>query len=792
MAKDPVCGMDVEPDSAVGKSTYQGETIYFCSLPCKERFDADPDASIRPHLTPLPKGEGAKRMMAAGPGATETAKDPICGMVVDKQKSLRKELGGRTYYFCSEGCLRTFEAPEEELKKMKKRVTIALFGVLALAILRAAFFLGLAAGATIVTWAPIPQLPWFTWGMWLFLLVTPVQFIGGWSFYKGSYNAVKNRMINMDFLIALGTSVAYIYSVIVIFAPDILPVKVAERDVYFEVSAVIIAFVLLGKYMEEIIKKKSSAAVRKLMDLKPQTAHVIRSGEEMEIPAEFVQIDDVVVVRPGEKVPTDGVVIEGSSAVDEKMITGESIPVEKKAGDEVIGATINKVGMLKFRATRVGVETTLSQIIKMVEEAQASSAPIQRIADQVTGYFVPAVVITAFLAFFGWWITGNFPQGLLAFIAVLIISCPCALGIATPAALMVGVGKGAEAGILIRGGEYLERAQKLSTVVLDKTGTLTKGEPSVTDIIVAAVSSEQVAGEKLEVRNKKSDVGEDEILQLAAIAEKGSEHPLGEAILKAAKMRGLEIPDPESFEAIPGHGVKIGYQGESIHMGNRKLMKESGIAIEGLEDSLRNLEEQGKTAMLIASGKNIIGIIAVADTLKESSIAAIKALKKEGVEVIMLTGDNERTAKAIAKQTGIDNVIANVLPGEKAGVIKGLQGTGKVVAMVGDGINDAPALAQADIGIAIGSGSDVAKETGGIILIKDDVRDVVAGIRLSRGTMRKIKQNLFWAFIYNSIGIPIAALGFLNPIIAAAAMALSSLSVVANSATLKALKIGVD
>ena len=790
MAKDPVCGMDVEPKESAGTSTYKGETIYFCSLPCKERFDADPEAFVAP--VESRKEEHHKKMMAAGAGAHETAKDPICGMVVDKQKSLKKDLGGRTYYFCSDGCLRTFEAPEEELKSMKKRVTIALFGVLALAILRAAFFLGLAAGATIVTWAPIPQLPWFTWGMWLFLLVTPVQFLGGWSFYKGSYNAIKNRMINMDALIALGTSVAYLYSVIVIFTPDILPIKIAERDVYFEVSAVIIAFVLLGKYMEEIIKKKSSAAVRKLLDLKPQTAHVIREGQEMEIPAEFVQIGDVIVVRPGEKMPADGVVTEGSSAVDEKMITGESIPVEKRTGDEVIGGTINKVGMLKFRARRVGAETTLSQIIKMVEEAQASTAPIQRIADQAAGYFVPAVVIAAFLAFFGWWIMGNFPQGLLSFIAVLIIACPCALGIATPAALMVGVGKGAEAGILIRGGEYLERAQKLSTVVLDKTGTLTKGEPSVTDIIGVAGSSQQIAGEKLEVRGQKLEMSEDEILQLAAIAEKGSEHPLAEAILKAARMRNLDIPDPGSFEAVPGHGVKIGYKGETILLGNRRLMEVNGIPSAGIEDQLTRLEEQGKTAMLLAKNQGILGIIAVADTLKESSIAAISALKKERVEVIMLTGDNERTAKAIAKQLGIVNVIANVLPGEKAGVIKDLQASGKVVAMVGDGINDAPALAQADIGIAIGSGSDVAKETGGIILVRDDVRDVVAAIRLSRGTMRKIKQNLFWAFIYNTIGIPIAALGFLNPIIAAAAMALSSLSVVANSATLKALRIEVD
>lgn len=767
MTRDPVCGMTVDEKKAAGKSVHKGQTVYFCSLKCKERFDSEPEKY------PLEFKPVGRQMTAAEPGSRQTAKDPICGMVVDKNRSLKKEQAGRSYYFCSEGCLRTFEAPEAELKSMKKRVSIALAGVLVLAILRAAFFLGLAAGATILTWAPIPQLPWFTWGVWLFILVTPVQFIGGWSFYKGAFNAIRNRMINMDFLIALGTTVAYAYSVIVIFSPDILPVKVEERDVYFEVSAVIIAFVLLGKYMEEIIKKKSSAAVRKLLDLKPQTARVIRNDEEMEIPAETVQIGDIVVVRPGEKIPADGVVTEGSSSVDEKMITGESIPVEKKAGDEVIGATINKVGMLRFRAARVGAETTLSQIIKMVEEAQVSSAPIQRIADKVTGYFVPAVVIAAFAAFFGWWIAGNFPQGLLAFIAVLIISCPCALGIATPAALMVGVGKGAEAGILIRGGEFLERAQRLTTVVFDKTGTLTKGEPSVTDII-------------------PFDCSEDSALRFAAIAEKGSEHPLGEAIIRAARMKSIDVPDADAFEAVPGHGVKVGYKGDSLLFGNRRLMEKNGIPISNLEERLKGLEEQGKTAMLLARNKSVIGIIAVADTIKENSASAVQALKDHRIEVIMLTGDNERTAKAIARQAGIENVIANVLPGEKVGVIKKLQASGKSVAMVGDGINDAPALAQADIGIAIGSGSDVAKETGGIILVKDDVRDVVAGIRLSRATMRKIKQNLFWAFIYNSIGIPIAALGYLNPIIAAAAMALSSLSVVANSATLKTLKIEVD
>ncbi|MCC7202562.1 MAG: HAD-IC family P-type ATPase [Nitrospirae bacterium] len=835
MPIDPVCGMEVDPADSAGTSSYKGETIYFCNPVCKERFDADPESFMT--------GSGAMGMAALeGVSPHETAKDLVCGMVVEKGKSLKAEIGGRAYYFCSEGCLRTFEAPEEELKSMKKRVSIALAGVVILAMFRAAVFLGLAAGATVLTWAPIPQLPWFTWGVWLFILVTPVQFIGGWGFYTGAYNAVKNRMINMDFLIALGTSVAYIYSVIVIFAPDILPVKVDERAVYFEVSAVIIAFVLLGKYMEEIIKKRSSAAVRKLLDLKPQTARVIRDGEEMEIPAEFVRVDDVVVVRPGEKIPADGVVMEGASSVDEKMITGESMPVEKKAGDEITGATINKSGTFKFRAKRVGSETTLSQIIRLVEEAQASTAPIQRIADKATGYFVPAIISASLIAFFGWWLAGNFAQGLLSFVAVLIIACPCALGIATPAALMVGVGKGAEAGILIRGGEYLERAQKLSTVVFDKTGTLTKGEPSVTDIVrntecevrneplMSRGSQRQTEiplsppfskGETIFPPLEKGGEGgfergfsgeEDEILRLAAIAEKGSEHPLGEAILKAAKMRGMEVPDAGSFEAVPGQGVRVDYNGSTILLGNRRLMEANGFAVDGsTEDTLRRLEEQGKTAMLLAEANypplekggaggsdhgltggrdsKILGVIAVADTLKENSLEAVRALEKEKVKVIMLTGDNERTARAIAGQLGINNVIANVLPGEKAGVIKDLQAKGEVVAMVGDGINDAPALAQADIGIAIGGGSDVAKETGGIILVRDNVRDVVSAIRLSKATMRKIKQNLFWAFAYNSIGIPIAAIGLLNPMIAAAAMSLSSVSVVTNSAMLKRVKI---
>ncbi len=769
---DPVCRMTIEDKDAGATSIYKGDAYYFCSRQCKEDFDKNPEAFI---------GERAAKPAKA---ASEMAKDPICGMVIPKDRSIKREVGGRTYYFCSESCVRTFEAPEAELKSMKRRVTIALTGVLALAIFRAAVFLGLAAGATVLTWVPIPWLPWFTWGIWLFIITTPIMIFGGKGFFIGAWQAIINRVANMDLLIAIGTSTAYIYSAFVVFFPGILPVK--EENVYFEVSAIIIAFVLLGKYMEEIIKKRSSAAIRKLLDLKPQTARVIRTvqssefgvrSEEIEIPAESVMADEIVIVRPGEKIPTDGVVAEGHSSVDEKMITGESVPVEKKAGDEVIGGTINRVGSFRFRATKVGVDTTLSQIIKMVEEAQASSAQIQRLADKVAAYFVPAVIGVAFLSAAAWVISGNPTSAILSFVAVLIIACPCALGIATPAALMVGVGKGAEFGILIRGAEYLERAEKLNAVVFDKTGTLTKGEPSVTDIIGA--------------KGQGARGIEEEILQLAASAEKGSEHPLGEAIVKKAKELNINIIDAEKFNAIPGHGLEARVQGKDVLLGNIKLMRDRNIKLNSLEKEAERLSDEGKTPMFLSVDGKAAGIIAVADTLKEHAEEVVKGLKRENVEVVMLTGDNERTAKAIGSKAGIGRIISNVLPGDKAKVIKELQTEGKIVAMVGDGINDSPALAQADIGIAIGSGSDIAKETGGIILIRDDLRDVIKGIRLSRATMRKIKQNLFWAFIYNTVGIPIAAFGLLNPIIAAAAMALSSLSVVANSATLKALRIEV-
>ncbi|MCV0367322.1 MAG: heavy metal translocating P-type ATPase [Nitrosopumilus sp.] len=698
------------------------------------------------------------------------AKDPVCGMVVNEETGISSEVGGRLFYFCSPMCKQTFVQPEKELAKMKKRMYVAASGALVLAIIRAALYLSVAAGAMVVSWVPFPEIPFLSYGLLLFIIVTPVQFIGGWSFYVGAYHSIKHRTANMDLLIAIATLTAYIYSTVVLFFPDAIPGE--EKYVYFEVSAVIIAFVLLGKYMEEAIKKKSSAAVRKLLDLKPAIARVMRDGLETDIPSNQVIEGDVMIVKPGEKIPTDGTVIEGKSSVDEKMITGESLPVGKQSGDEVIGATLNIQGLLKVKATKVGKETALSQIIHVVEQAQASTAKAQRLADSIAAKFVPAVVSASAVTFLVWYfVMHDYISGLLAFVAVLIIACPCALGVATPAALMVGVGKGAESGILIRGAEYLERSQKITTIVFDKTGTLTKGEPEVTDIVCVGTLSEK------------------EIMELGGSVETGSEHPIAQAIVKKTKDM-ITLPlSLDDFESLNGLGVQAIVNGRQIYGGNRKMMKKYDISTENVESKLKQLESQGKTAIMVAVDNKIEGIIAVADSLKTSSPMAIAALKDLGIECIMITGDNEKTASAIAEDVGIKKVIANVLPSDKASEIKKLQSKGEIVAMVGDGINDAPALAQADIGIAIGSGSDIAKETGGIVLIKNDIMDVSRAIRLSQATMKKIKQNLFWAFAYNSGAIPLAAIGLLSPIIAAAAMALSSISVIANSAMLKRYNI---
>jgi len=704
------------------------------------------------------------------------ATDPVCGMYVDESTStLTAVVRGRTYYFCSETCLETFTAPEKEMRRLKRLVGLSLgvgFPLFVVAV-------GMELGWWLATLMESMNVVFF-------LAETPVQFIAGWRFYRGTRDAIRSRSANMDVLIAIGTSAAWGYSTVVTFLP-LLGVRLVDPSTYYDTAAVIIGLILLGKYFEEVAKGRASDAIRKLMDLAPRTARVLRDGREEEVPVELVQVDDVFLVRPGERIPVDGDVVEGYSAVDESMISGESIPVEKNVGDTIIGATINKSGLLKARATKVGADTTLNQIIKLVEDAQVARAPIQRLADRVSAYFVPAVIAIAVAAALVWYFVA-FPAyesmargyglyspvtaALFVLVAVLIIACPCALGIATPAAIMVGTGKGAENGLLIKGGEYLEKAHKLTTVVFDKTGTLTKGRPSVTDVVALGMP-------------------ESDLVRLAASAEKGSEHPLGEAIVRAAMERSLVLDDPTDFEAIPGHGIRTRVGGRAVLLGNRKLMAQAGISVEGAKEGLERLEAEGKTAMLAAVDGRLAGIVAVADTLKEHSAAAVRALKGMGIEVVMLTGDNQRTAEAIARQVGVDSVLAEVLPGDKAAKVKELQVQGKVVAMVGDGINDAPALAQSDVGIALGSGTDVAMEAGGIVLIKDDLRDVVASIQLSRRTVRKIHQNLFWAFFYNASLIPVAAGVFaafgilLDPILAGAAMGFSSVSVVTNSMTLR-------
>lgn len=630
----------------------------------------------------------------------------------------------------------------------------------------------------------------------LFILATIVMLFPGRQFFEGTYKGLRHGMTDMNLLIATGTGAAYTISVVATFQGFLnLNLGEAYKQTYYDTVALLIMFIVLGRYLEALTKGKTSEAIRKLMGLAAKTARIFVNGEEKEIPVEDVKVDDIVVVRPGEKIPVDGQVVDGLTAVDESMLTGESIPVEKTAGSSVIGATMNKTGMIKFKATKVGRDTALSQIIKLVEDAQTRKAPIQKLADIVAGHFILAVHILALLTFFFWFFIGfekfNVPAtygmgltspflfSLLISITVLIISCPCAVGLATPIAIMVGTGKGAENGILIKGGEVLEKAQKLDTVVFDKTGTLTKGEPALTDVIA--------------IKGAQNDV-----LRLAAIAEKGSEHPLGEAILKGAKERGIDVPDAEEFMAIPGRGVEVKYGGKKVLIGTRKLMREYGMDIVPHSGRLEKLEHEGKTAMLVAQDNEIAGIIAVADTLKENSAEAVRELHDMGFSVAMITGDNKRTADAIAKQVGIDMVLSEVLPEDKALEIKKLQAEGKKVAMVGDGINDAPALAQSDVGIAIGSGTDVAIESAQIVLIKNDVRDVAKAIRLSRLTLNKIKQNLFWAFFYNSVGIPIAA-GILypftsppfllNPAIAAAAMAASSLTVTMNTLLMKRIKL---
>nr|MDP9486436.1 copper-translocating P-type ATPase [Actinomycetota bacterium] len=627
----------------------------------------------------------------------------------------------------------------------------------------------------------MPPVPMGWLNLALLALATPVQFWAGWRFYRGAWGALRHGQANMNTLVAVGTSAAYLYSAGATLAPGLFD---GRADVYFETSALIVTLVLLGRLLEARARGRTGEAIKRLAGLRAKTARVVRGDGEVDIPVEEVEVGDVVVVRPGERVAVDGIVVSGESAVDEAMITGEPIPVTKRVGDEVIGGTINKTGAFRFRATKVGRDTALAQIMRLVEEAQGSKAPIQRLADRISGVFVPVVLALATLTFFVWLLFGPEPAftlALLNFVAVLIIACPCAMGLATPTSIMVGTGRGAERGILVKGGEALEAAHRLTTVVLDKTGTLTRGEPRLTDVVPA------------------NGLPEEELLRLAASAERASEHPLAEAIVAGARGRGIRLADPEEFEAPTGRGVRATVEGRAVLIGSRKLMRESGVPEDGLAPRFEGLSAAGKTPVLVAVDGRIAGLVAVADTVREESREAVETLKNMGLKVAMISGDDGRAAGAVAGELGIDRVLAEVLPEEKAGEVKNLQAEGEVVAMVGDGINDAPALAQADVGVAIGTGTDVAIEAADLTLISGDPRGVARAIRLSRATIKNIRQNLFWAFAYNVVLIPVAAgalypffgeAGLLNPVLAAAAMALSSVTVVTNALRLRRAEVG--
>jgi Cu+-exporting ATPase len=668
-------------------------------------------------------------------------------------------------------------AREREIAHQRHLLTVGIIFTVPLFVL--------SMGAELGLWPMLMMQPWFLWLLWI--LATPVQFYVGAQYYEGASKALRNGSANMDVLVALGTSVAYFYSMFVVLG-------LAPAPAYFETAAVIITLVRLGKFLEARAKGRTSEAIKKLMELRARTALVVRDGLEQEIPADEVRVGDLVMVRPGEKLPVDGVVIEGRSTVDESMLTGESLPVGKGPGDPVTGATLNKQGLLKFEATRVGRETALAQIIRLVEQAQGSKAPIQKLADRVSAVFVPVVVGLATLTFLGWYFVAPlltpippdqlFTAAMMSAVAVLVVACPCAMGLATPTAVMVGTGKGAEGGILFRSSEALERAGEVRVVVLDKTGTITRGQPAVTDVVVSDQGRSLEAG--------------DRILALAASVEKGSEHPLGEAVWAEATARGLRLSEATGFQAEAGHGVEAEVDAHKVAVGNRRMMVDRSYPLNGLDTEVGRLQSEAKTAILVAVDGSVRAVIGVADTIKDGSPEAVAGLREMGLRVVMLTGDNHQTAEAIGRQAGVDEIMAEVLPEGKAEAVKQLQGEpahgnkgGRegLVAMVGDGVNDAPALAQADVGIAIGTGTDVAIAAAPVTLMSGDLRGVGRAIRLSRKTLRTIRQNLFWAFFYNVLLIPAAMLGYLNPMLAAGAMAFSSVFVVTNSLRLRRAKV---
>ncbi|MCM2996981.1 cadmium-translocating P-type ATPase [Paenibacillus cellulositrophicus] len=659
---------------------------------------------------------------------------------------------------------KTVDHRKQEIKHQKRLLLLS-------AILSLPLLWSMVAHFSFTSWIYLPEIlmnPWFQ-----LILATPVQFYVGKQFYVGAYKALRNGSANMDVLVSLGTSAAYFYSLYLTMDWFTAGANAHHGpSLYYETSAILITLVIMGKLFESLAKGRTSEAIKSLMGLQAKTALVVRDGQEMTIPVDEVSVGDVVLVRPGDKVPVDGVVLEGTSSVDESMLTGESLPVEKNAGDAVIGATINKNGMLRIKATKVGKETALAQIIKVVEEAQGSKAPIQRVADVISGIFVPIVVGIAVVAFLVWYFLvtpGEFAEALEKAIAILVIACPCALGLATPTSIMAGSGRAAELGILFKGGEHLEQTHKIDAIILDKTGTVTKGKPELTDVL--------------------TELDEEDFLRFVGAAEKNSEHPLAEAIVTGIQERNISLPGTEAFEAIPGYGIQAVVEGKELLIGTRRLMEKYGVDAMHAYETMSRLEETGKTAMLVAIDKQYAGMVAVADTIKETSKEAVQRLKGMGIQVIMITGDNERTAKAIAAQVGIDHVRAEVLPEGKAEEVKALQAQGKTVAMVGDGINDAPALATADIGMAIGTGTDVAMEAADVTLMCGDLTSIPDAIYMSRKTMSNIRQNLFWALGYNTLGIPIAAIGLLAPWVAGAAMALSSVSVVLNALRLQRVKV---